>query len=117
MIRSTRLRALESGLNDAEADVHKQVVPKKSATFGLPGHRENIVRLNESHRDMCRFDGINQRDKDNLKIVSSNLEDAYDQALKSCESVHYVHLPELKIAAADQDLENRMAALDSPNLL
>ena len=104
-------------MNNAEADVHKQVVPKKSATFGLPGHRENIVRLDASHSDMCRFDGIDQRDKDNLKIVSSNLEDAYEQALKSCESVHYVHLPELKTAAAEQDLENRMAALDGPNLL
>lgn len=91
-------------------------MPKKSATFGLPGHRENIVRLNADHSDICRFDGKTQRDKDNLKFVSSNLEDVYDDALKSCESPNDVHLPELQTGAADSDLENRMAALDSPNL-
>ena len=68
-------------------------MPKTSATFGLPGHRENIVRLNATHSDMCRFDGKDQRDKDNLKIVSSNLEDVYDVALKNCESANSVHLP------------------------
>lgn len=90
-------------------------MPKKSATFGLPGHRENIVRLDANHSDVCRFDGVTQRDKDNLKIVSSNLEDVYEDALKSCESANDVHLPELHPGAADMDLEDRMAALDSPN--
>lgn len=59
------------------------VVTKDSATFGLFGHRENIVRLNASHSDMCRFDAKDQRDKDNLEFVLSNLEDLYDEALKS----------------------------------
>lgn len=88
-------------------------MPKTSATFGLPGHRENIVRLNATHSDMCRFDGKDQRDKDNLKIVSSNLEDVYDVALKNCESANSVHLPELNTGAADKDLEHRWAALNS----
>ena len=90
-------------------------MPKDRATFGLPGHRENIVRLNASHSDMCRFDAKDQRDKDNLEIVFSNLEDLYDEALKSCESVNDIHLPELNTGAADRDLENRMAALNSLN--
>ena len=90
-------------------------MPKNSATFGLPGHRENIVRLNASHSDMCRFDAKDQRDKDNLEIVFSNLEDLYDEALKTCESANDVHLPELNKGAADRDLEDRMAALNSFN--
>lgn len=62
---------------------------------------------------MCRFDVINQRDKDNLKIVSSNLEDAYEEALKICESASNVDLPELNAWAADDALEKRLAALNS----
>ena len=86
-------------------------MPKKSATFGLPGHRENIVRLNASHSDMCRFDGTDQRDKDNLRLVFRNLEDVYTEALTSCESTNHVLLPELNVRAADMGLEDRMAAL------
>lgn len=88
-------------------------MPKSSAVFGLPGHRENIVRLNASHSDMCRFDTKDQRDKDNLEIVLSNLEDLYVEALKICESANDIHLPELNKGAADRDLEDRMAALNS----
>ena len=88
-------------------------MPKSSATFGLPGHRENIVRLNASHSDMCRFDAENQSDKDNLEIVFSNLEDLYVEALKSCESANDIHLPEVNKGTADRDLEDRMAALNS----
>ena len=77
-------------------------MPKESATFGLPGHRENIVRLNADHSNMCRFDVTDQRDKDNLKIVSSNLEDVYNEALKHCESTEYVLLPGLIVGAAGE---------------
>jgi hypothetical protein len=45
-----------------------QVVPKKSATFGLPGDKENIVMLNANHSNMCRFDD-SQEDQDNFKLV------------------------------------------------
>ena len=99
------------------ADTQRQVVPKSSAIFGLPGHRENIVRLNAGHSDMCRFDAKDQRDQDNLEIVLSNLEDVYDKALKSCEFANDIHLPELNTGAADRDLEDRMAALNSFNSL
>lgn len=88
---------------------------KDSATFGLFGHRENIVRLNASHSDMCRFDAKDQRDKDNLEFVLSNLEDLYDEALKSRESANIIPLPELNTGAADRNLEDRMAALNSFN--
>ena len=91
-------------------------MPKKSATFGLPGHRENIVRLDASHSDMCRFDGISQRDKDNLKIVLSNLGDAYEEALRSCESANDAHLSELNAEVVGRDLEDRVSALDDPRL-
>ena len=90
-------------------------MPKESAVFGLPGHRENIVRLNADHSDMCRFDIKDQRDKDNLKIVSSNLEDVYKEALKCGESANDMRLPELNTRTPDRDLEDRMAGLNSFN--
>ena len=88
-------------------------MPKQSAIFGLPGQRENIVRLDASHSDMCCFDGTNQRDKDNLKIVCSNLEDAYEYALKTCESVNDIYLPRLAPGAADWDLEDRFRSSET----
>ena len=96
---------------DIEANTQRQVVPKNSATFGLP--RENIVQLNAGHSDMCRFDATDQRDKDNLEIVLNNLDDQYEKALESCESAMHVHLPELNTGTSDKDLEDRMAALNS----
>ena len=62
---------------------------------------------------MCRFDANGQRDKDNLEIVCSNLEDLYDEAVKSCESASYIHVPELNPETAGKDLEHRMAASNS----
>jgi hypothetical protein len=59
-----------------------QIVPKKSATFGLSGGRENIVKLDARHSDLCRFD---ENDDDNLCLVISNIEDLYEDALAKCE--------------------------------
>ncbi|KAF6231705.1 hypothetical protein HO173_010007 [Letharia columbiana] len=56
-------------------------VPKKSATFGLSGTRENIIELNAEHSDLCRFGG-SRRDQDNFKLVASNIQDLYDAALE-----------------------------------
>ena len=50
------------------------------------------------------------------RFVFNNLEDAYDEALKSCESAIDVPLPNFNTVAAARDLEDRMAALYSPNL-
>lgn len=61
--------------------------------FGLPGDRENIVRLDASHSDMCRFDQ-SKRDQDNFKLVWSNVEDLYEDALKRGESISIMFLPD-----------------------
>ena len=40
-------------------------------------------RSDVQHTDMSRFNVKDQRDKDHLKIVSSNIEDVYDGFEKS----------------------------------
>ena len=59
-----------------------QVVPRESARFGIPGDRENIVKLNADHTNVCKF-GPDQRDQDNFKLVRSNIKDLYKNALKT----------------------------------
>ncbi|ORY62089.1 uncharacterized protein BCR38DRAFT_525152 [Pseudomassariella vexata] len=56
------------------------VVPTGSAQLGLPGDRENIVKLNADHRGVCKF-GDNQTDQDNFELVRSNIEEIYQAAL------------------------------------
>ena len=52
------------------------MVSKESATFGLPGKREMIVRLDADHGTLCRF-GNSQVDQDNLERVKSNIGELY----------------------------------------
>lgn len=52
-----------------------------SARLGLPGDRENVVKLNADHGQVCKF-GDSQRDKDNLELVRSNIRDIYKNALE-----------------------------------
>lgn len=52
-----------------------------SARLGLPGNRENVVKLNADHRQVCKF-GDSQTDRDNLELVQSNIRDLYKNALK-----------------------------------
>jgi hypothetical protein len=59
-------------LTDA-LDYVLQIVSKQSATFGLPGIKENIVRLEADHRSMCKFDLLCPDDKDNYSLVIGNL--------------------------------------------
>lgn len=87
-----------------------KVVPKKSAVFGLPGDRENIVMLNASHSDMCRFDE-SQQDQDNFKLVWSNIEDLYLEALKRSEFVKLPSPSSNNQRLFGQDLESRWAQL------
>ena len=61
-----------------------QVVPKESARLGLPGHHENIVKLNADHSTVCKF-GDTQADKDNFELVQVNISDIYKSALKNSE--------------------------------
>ncbi|PMD50987.1 uncharacterized protein K444DRAFT_656527 [Hyaloscypha bicolor E] len=60
------------------------VVPVDSARLGLPGNRENIVKLNADHGGVCRF-GESQTDRDNFELVSFNIREIYKNALKNCE--------------------------------
>jgi hypothetical protein len=50
-------------------------VPRESAVFGLDGRRENQVKLNAAHSDMCRFNPSVERDKDNYFLVEGNIAD------------------------------------------
>lgn len=61
-----------------------QIVPKESSRFGLPGDRENIVKLNADHNGICRF-GDTELDQDNFELVQSNVKDLYEQAIKAGE--------------------------------
>jgi len=56
-----------------------------SARLGLPGDRENVVKLNADHGQICKF-GESQVDRDNFDLVQSNIRDIYKSALKNCES-------------------------------
>lgn len=61
-----------------------KTVPRESSRFGLPGDRENIVKLNADHNNICRF-GDSELDQDNLELVHSNIKDLYKQAVISGE--------------------------------
>jgi hypothetical protein len=43
--------------------------------LGLAGHRENPVRLNATHGDMCRFNPSVKADKENYFLVEGNITD------------------------------------------
>ncbi len=58
-----------------------QIVPKKSAFLGLPGDRENVVKLDAGHGGVCRF-GPSETDQDNLKLVLYNIKDLFLSALE-----------------------------------
>jgi hypothetical protein len=58
-------------------------VPQESATIGLPGDIENIVRLAADHSNMCRFDTTDpaSSDKDIYKHVEGNMRRLYKIAV------------------------------------
>lgn len=96
------------------------VVPKKSATFGLPGERENIIELNAEHSELCRFDS-DRRDQDNFKLVANNIQDLYEAALATSESVDVFFQSGASRETADspqgidQNLNKRFASLSAPS--
>jgi hypothetical protein len=55
-------------------------VPRDSAIFGLPGDRENIIGLNASHSDICRFNPAEKKDKDNYVFVEANIAELCEAA-------------------------------------
>ena len=71
-------------MNSIQLTPLHQIVSKESATFGLAGTRENIVRLNADHGGLCRF-GENLVDQDNYKLVKGNLKELYRQAVRNGE--------------------------------
>ncbi|KAI1392353.1 uncharacterized protein F4822DRAFT_436211 [Hypoxylon trugodes] len=72
-------------------------VPRESARLGLPGDRENIIKLDADHIGVCKF-GTSQTDLDNLKLVRANLRDMYKEVLKKHSHLpcHYTPLAENK---------------------
>lgn len=81
------------------------MVSRESSRFGLPGKRENIVKLNADHGDVCRFDD-SERDQDNLKLVRRNVKDLYNNAIKAGElrSKLFSSDQERSAEYADEDL-------------
>lgn len=71
---------------------------KESAQIGLPGDRENTVKLMANHGDVCKF-GASQRCRDNMKLVGRNVSDVYKKTLKKRESAV------LSILAQAEDVE------------
>ncbi|KAL2125631.1 hypothetical protein VTJ04DRAFT_1996 [Mycothermus thermophilus] len=75
------------------------IVPKASATFGLPGKNEKIISLDADHSGVCKF-GDTQTDQDNYKLVQRQIVELYKQAIsRSCSindnskstGLHHVH--------------------------
>jgi len=58
-----------------------KIVPRESSRFGMPGDRENVVKLNADHSGVCKFDQ-SQTDQDNFELARSNIKDLYKNALK-----------------------------------
>jgi hypothetical protein len=72
------------------------IVDRDSATFGLPGTRENIVDLQRNHSDICRFNFDNLEDIASYKIVQHNMRTAYNKIIES------------------EDLMERLGGLNTP---
>ena len=63
----------------------QQLVPKDSAVFGLPGERENQVKINADHSDVCRFDPALELNQDNYILVEANLRRLCESAIAQGE--------------------------------
>lgn len=72
------------------------IVDRDSATFGLPGTRENIVDLKRNHSDICQFNFDNLEDIASYKIVQHNMRTAYNKIIES------------------EDLMERLGGLNTP---
>jgi len=94
-----------------------QLVPRESAIFGLPGDRENVVKLDAKHENMCRFDPLNQTDKKNYFYVEGNISELVAAAIKESKSVasSLESLPHIRVSGADtisdHHLQRRFDAL------
>lgn len=89
-------------------------MPRESSRLGLPGDRENIVKLEADHGGVCKF-GTTQTDQDNFELVRSNLNDMYQNALKIGELWSIPDATGQSAAPTDEDiLQQRLARLRGP---
>jgi hypothetical protein len=82
----------------------------QSARLGLPGTRENVVKLNADHSGVCRF-GNSQTDQDNEKLVRRNVIDIYKKAIKESESDTNPAIADKEDESTTEVLQRRFAAL------
>lgn len=86
-------------------------MPRESARFGIPGDRENVVKLNANHSGVCKF-GSSQVDQDNFKLVRSNIRDLYKNALNSrLSTLSLIVGQEGRISNGEDGLQARWAKL------
>jgi hypothetical protein len=69
-----------------ETEFPKQIVPYDSATLGLPGDRETILRRRADHSDVCRFNPHDEIDEEDFEIFEGNLKRLYRFAMKTGET-------------------------------
>jgi hypothetical protein len=108
------------GLDDVSFAIHgvkyrafadfQKVVPRKSAHLGLPGSRENVVKLDADHRGVCKF-GPSETDQDNLKLVRANIRDLYRVALKIGKGLALPSVVDERQATLEDNLSERWATL------
>ena len=91
-------------------------MPRESARFGIPGDRENVVKLDADHSSVCKF-GMSQTDQDNFKLVRSNIRDIYKNSLKFGElsRLPLVTGQEQRSEQVDDGLQARLAGLRDPH--
>ena len=54
----------------------------QSARLRLPGDYKNVVKLNTDYKGVYRF-GLGQINRDNFKLMRSNIRDIYNNTLKT----------------------------------
>ena len=78
-----------------------------SARLGMPGEREQIVKLNGDHGRVCKF-GDNQTDQDNLELVRATLTDLYTRAIQEATQGTTTH----RAASKEDFIDNQYALRD-----
>ncbi|KAH8768075.1 hypothetical protein BGZ57DRAFT_766284, partial [Hyaloscypha finlandica] len=58
------------------------IVSRDSATFGLGGSHEHVVRLDADHHRICKFHPQDETDMSNYAIVEANFLRLYQEILK-----------------------------------
>lgn len=60
-----------------------QIVPSSEAAMFMSSTREDIIGLDATHSDLCRFDANAKTDRKILKMVLGNLVELYEKAVGS----------------------------------